>query len=122
MEREILKLEEQIVAAILSSDVEVLDQLLHDQLVFVNHLGMALSKEQDLTPHITGDLKIAGLVASDHQLQVFGDTCVVVVTKDIKGSYLNQPFENKLKFTRIWKLFNGNWKVIAASSVPLHVA
>lgn len=121
MEREILKLEEQIVAAILSSDVEVLDQLLHDQLVFVNHLGMTLSKEQDLHPHITGDLKITGLVASDHQLRVFGDTCVVVVTKDIRGSYLNQPFDSKLKFTRTWKSFNGNWKVIAASSVPVNV-
>ena len=121
MEREILKLEEQIVAAILNSDVEVLDQVLHDQLVFVNHLGMTLSKKQDLTPHITGELKITGLVASDHQLRVFGDTCVVVVTKDIRGSYLSQPFHSKLKFTRIWKSFNGNWKVIAASSVPLHV-
>jgi hypothetical protein len=121
MEREILKLEEQIVAAILSSDVEVLDQMLHDQLVFVNHLGITLSKKQDLTPHITGDLKITGLIASDHQLTLFGDTCVVVVTKDISGSYLNQPFGSKLKFTRVWKSFNGNWKVIAVSSVPLNV-
>ncbi|ETZ24075.1 nuclear transport factor 2 family protein [Pedobacter sp. V48] len=119
MEREILKLEEQIVAAILSSDVAVLDHVLHDQLVFVNHLGMTLSKKQDLAPHITGDLKITGLVASDLQLRVFGDTCVVLVTKDIRGSYLNQPFDSKLKFTRIWKSFDGNWKVIAASSVPV---
>lgn len=119
MEREILKLEERMVAAILSSNVEVLDQLLHDQLVFVNHLGMTLSKDQDLSPHITGDLKITALATSDQHLSLFGDTCVVVVTKDISGSYLNQPFDSKLKFTRIWKSFDGNWKVIAVSSVQL---
>jgi len=118
MESEILKLEAQLIAAILNSDLKVLDQLLHDELIFVNHLGMVLSKKEDLAPHISGDLKITGLVASDQQLHIFIDTCAVVVTKEIRGIYLNQPFESRVKFTRVWKLFNGDWKVITASSVP----
>ena len=118
MKREILKVEAQLITAILSSNIAVLDQLLHDELIFVNHLGMVLSKNEDLAPHINGDLKIADLVASDRQLHLFGDTCAVVVTKEIKGVYLNQPFESRVKFTRVWKLFNGDWKVITASSVP----
>jgi len=121
MESEILDLEAQIVAAILSSDVKVLGQLLHDQLVFVNHLGMTLSKQQDLAPHISGDLKITQLNTSDHEVHSFGNTYVVVVTKEIKGSYLTQQFESHVKFTRIWQRTNGAWKVIAASSVPLQV-
>jgi hypothetical protein len=121
MESKILKLEEQLVASILSSDVEVLDDLLHDQLVFVNHQGITLSKKEDLAPHISQDLKITSLAISDQQLQLFGDTAVVVVTKEIEGSYLKQPFESKLKFTRIWKLYEQDWKVIAVTSVPLHV-
>jgi len=121
MESKILKLEEQLVAAILNSDVEVLEELLHDQLVFVNHTGAILSKKEDLAPHISHDLKITGLAVSDRQLQLFGDTAVVVVTKEIKGSYLNQPFESKLRFTRTWKLYEQDWKVIAVTSVPLQV-
>lgn len=119
MESKVLKLEEQLVAAILNSDVAVLDKLLHDELVFVNHLGVTLTKAEDLAPHISHDLKISSLAISDRQLQLFGDTAVVVVTKEIKGSYLNQLFESKLKFTRVWKLHEQDWKVIAVSSVPL---
>lgn len=118
MESEILKLEAQLIAAILDSDTKLLDQLLHDDLVFVNHMGMVLSKKEDLAPHISGDLKITGLIASDQQLHIFEDTCVVVVTKEIRGNYLNQPFESHVKFTRVWKSFDGDWKVITASSVP----
>jgi len=119
MESKVLKLEEQLVAAILNSDVKVLDELLHDQLIFVNHLGMTLTKAEDLSPHISQDLKITRLVVSDQQLHLFGDTAVVVVTKEIEGSYLNQLFESKLKFTRTWKLYEQDWKVIAVTSVPL---
>ncbi|KIA93538.1 hypothetical protein OC25_12235 [Pedobacter kyungheensis] len=119
MESKVLKLEEQLVAAILNSDVAVLDKLLHDKLVFVNHLGMTLTKAEDLAPHISHDLKINSLAISDRHLHLFGDTAVVVVTKEIKGSYLNQLFESKLKFTRVWKLHAQDWKVIAVSSVPL---
>jgi len=118
MESELLKLESQLIAAILNSDVEVLDYLLHDEMIFVNHLGMLLSKKDDLAPHINGDLKITKLIVSDQQLRIFGDTCAVAVSKLIKGNYLNQPFESHVKFTRVWKLFNENWKVITASSVP----
>ncbi|NQD70962.1 nuclear transport factor 2 family protein [Sphingobacterium shayense] len=117
MENEILKLEEQLVAAIQESDLKILDLLLHDDLIFVNHMGMVLSKTEDLAPHISGDLKITGLIASDQRLHQFGDTSTVVVTKDIKGVYLSQPFESRVKFTRVWKLFNGGWKVITVSSV-----
>jgi len=118
MESEILTLEAQLIAAILNSDLKVLDQLLHDDLIFVNHLGMTLSKKEDLAPHISGDLKITGLITSGQQLHLFGDTCAVVVTKEIRGIYMNQPFESRVKFTRVWKLFNKDWKVITASSVP----
>lgn len=119
MMNEILKLEEKIIDAIVSSDVEVLDQLLHDELLFVNHLGMTVSKKNDLAPHISGDLKIATIEISDQHIGLFGDTAVVTVSKKIKGSYFKQEFESLLKFTRVWKLLDQQWKVIAASSTPL---
>lgn len=117
MEKEILELEAQLIAAILKSDSKLLDQLLHDDLIFVNHLGMVLSKKEDLAPHISGDLRINKLIASEQQFRIFEDACAVVVTKEISGFYFNHPFEHRVKFTRVWKSFNGYWKVITASSV-----
>ncbi|WP_316811080.1 nuclear transport factor 2 family protein [Pedobacter heparinus] len=114
---EIIKLEENIIEAILYSDVAVLDGLLHTDLVFVNHLGVLVSKQDDLAPHLSGELKFKEILIADQQISVFGDTVVVSVFKDIKGSYLSQDFESRVRFTRVWKLFEQGWKVIAATSV-----
>ncbi len=118
MINEIIELEEKIIEAILYSDVTVLDQLLHADLVFVNHLGMRITKQEDLAPHLSGDLKITEIVAADQHISLFEDTAVVSVFKDIKGSYLAEDFESRVRFTRVWKKINQDWMVIAASSVP----
>ena len=118
MTDEIQKLETKLIKAIVNSDLKVMEYLLHDDMIFVNHLGMVLSKREDLAPHMNGDLKMIDIVVSDQQLHPFGDTYAVVVTKELKGKYLNQPFESRVKFTRVWKLFKEDWKVITASSVP----
>ncbi len=117
MIQEISKLEERLNQAILNSDVQTLDQLMHDDLVFVNHLGMKLSKMEDLAPHIHGDLKITRLELSAQHIHSFGkDTFIVVVSKQIEGNYLEKSFEGKFRFMRIWKLSDKQWKVIAVSS------
>jgi hypothetical protein len=118
MINEIIKLEERIIEAFLYSDVAVLDLLLHADLVFVNHLGMLVSKQEDLAGHLSGALKIAEILTADQHISLFGDTAVVSVFKDIKGSYLSEDFQSRLRFTRVWKLFEQGWKVISATSVP----
>jgi ketosteroid isomerase-like protein len=121
MLNKILKLEEEIVQAIIESDVILLDKLLHEDLVFVNHLGMTVSKKEDLAPHYKGDLKVASIQLSDRDVRFFGDTAIVTVSKNIRGSYSGQEFESHVKFTRVWWQVDGQWKVIAASSVPLQI-
>lgn len=121
MLNKILKLEAELVQAIIESDVISLDKLLHEDLVFVNHLGRRVSKKEDLAPHSTGDLKVASIQLSDRDIRFFGDTAIVTVSKNIKGSYRTQEFESHVKFTRVWRQLDGQWKVIAASSVPLQI-
>ncbi|EDM38863.1 hypothetical protein PBAL39_22360 [Pedobacter sp. BAL39] len=118
MEHELLKLEEIMINAIIYSDVAVLDQLLHADLVFVNQMGMVLTKQEDLASHLSGDLNITAVSVSDQRIQFFGDTAVVTVSKFIQGSYLGEAFESNVMFTRVWKKFDQEWLVIAASSVP----
>lgn len=120
MNSEIIKLEEAIIEALIYSDVAVLDQLLHADLVYVNHKGMLVSKQEDLAPHLSGELKITGISTADQQISVFGETAIVSVFKEIKGTYLAEKFESRVRFTRVWKLFEQGWKVISATSVPFH--
>jgi len=53
-------------------------------------------------------------------LSTISDDVVVAVTVEIKGNYLGQEIDGKFRYLRVWKLFENNWKVIAASVVTLN--
>ena len=116
---QIIQLEEKLITAILYSDVAVLDELLHAEMIFVNHLGMLVTKSEDLAPHLSAELTFSEIVTSDQQISLFEDTAVVSVFKHIVGHYQGVEFENRVRFTRVWKRFDHTWLVIAASSVPV---
>jgi hypothetical protein len=105
LQHEISELEELLITAIKNSDVDRLQQL--------------LDKESDLTPHRNGDLVISQIEISEQSIRIFDDVAVVVVKKHMTGAYCKEPFESKVRFTRIWKRFNAGWKVISASSIPV---
>lgn len=119
LKQEIIELEETLIEAIKNSDIDILQQLLHDELAFTNHAGILLDKESDLIPHKNGDLVMSQIAVSEQHIRIFDDVAIVVVKKDITGTYCKEPFETKVRFTRIWKKFNAEWKVISACSVPV---
>ena len=121
-ENEINEAESQLRQAMLESDVKVLDSLLDDKLVFTNHLGVTMGKEDDLEAHQQKVVQLKHLTLSDLQIQVLppGTTGVVTVAAHIVGSFLGDPFEDTLRFTRIWQKEDDGWKVVAAHSSLVH--
>ncbi|WP_129714089.1 nuclear transport factor 2 family protein [Pedobacter sp. SYP-B3415] len=113
----IADLEEKLIGAIKNSDVALLDELLHDELLFTNHLAQVMTKEMDLESHRTGNLKIEHIGTSDQQIRLSNDCAVVAVKKRITGTYGGQAFDERVSFTRVWKRVSAGWKVIAAASV-----
>ncbi len=51
IETQILEAEEQLRQAMLASDVNALDDLLSPELIFTNHLGQVMGKQDDLAAH-----------------------------------------------------------------------
>ncbi|MBE9048243.1 nuclear transport factor 2 family protein [Pleurocapsales cyanobacterium LEGE 10410] len=78
-EAQIIEAEEQLRLAMLDSDVNVLDELLAPELIFTNHLGQVLGKQDDLTAHQSGKFKIATLTPSERCIQVIGNVAIVTV-------------------------------------------
>ena len=117
IEAQILEAEEQLRIAMLNSDVKVLDELLAPELVFTNHLGQVLGKQDDLVAHQSGKFKIEVLIPCDHIIQVRGNMGIVNVKVHLIGSYEGTGFDNNLRFTRIWTVSsNGTWQIVAAHS------
>ena len=58
MEDEILALEKKLYKAVIESDLNALDDLLHDDLLFVIPSGDVITKQIDLKTYRDGSLKI----------------------------------------------------------------
>lgn len=103
----------------LSSDVNALDELLAPDLIFTNHLGQLLGKEDDLAAYRSGALKIARLEQSERQVRVLGEAAVVSVRMQILGIYRNAPASGDFRLTRVWARSRQQerWQIVAAHSV-----
>jgi len=114
IEGHIVEAEGRLRQAMLASDVGALDELLATELVFTNHLGQVLGKQDDLGAHRSGLVRISELTPSERTIQVYGDVAVVAVSVHLAGSYAGTPSEADFRFTRVWaRSSGGTWQVVA---------
>ena len=112
-EEDILEAEESLRAAMESSNVDVLDQLIHDELIFTTHYGDVISKAEDLNVHRSGDLLFEGIDLNEHKILIQEDIAVVSVTATIEATFCGDRADGSFKFTRVWSKSDGALKVIA---------
>jgi len=103
-EAEIVEAEERFRAAMLRSDIEVLDELLAPELIFTNHRGQMLGKEDDLAAHRSGLLRVKELKPSERVVLLLGDAAVVSVRMLLVGTYDGNAANGDFRFTRVWAL------------------
>jgi ketosteroid isomerase-like protein len=116
---EITKSEENLLKAIKASDINVLDELLHDDLLFITPDGQTITKVMDLDSHRSGTMIVDEISSNIELINFIEDTAIVVVVIETKGKMLGQPIEGKFRYLRVWKLFSDNWKVIGGSCTKL---
>ena len=101
----------------LQSDLATLDDLLAPDLIFTNHLGHLMTKQDDLEAHESGMFKIEKISLSDQKIKPNEGVVVVSVQAHVLGSFNGEVSESNIRFTRVWsKISNGNWQVIAGHS------
>jgi ketosteroid isomerase-like protein len=103
-EAEIVEAEERLRAAMLRSDIEVLAELLAPELIFTNHFGKMLGKEDDLAAHRSGLLRVKELEPSERVVLLLGDVAVVSVRMLLVGTYDGNAANSDFRFTRVWAL------------------
>ncbi len=115
--QEVTLAEKDLLKAIGSSDISQLDTLLHDDLLFTNPTGQTISKEMDLQAYRSGEMQVNSIESSELQVALVGDNAVVAVTIKLTGTFARFPLDGIYRYTRVWKKFDNNWKVIAGSCV-----
>lgn len=118
-EQQILECERKLLKAIKISDIKILDELLHDDLIFNIPTGQTITKSMDIENYKSGIMKVSEIVATDRIITSVEEISIVAVTIHIKASYIDQTIDGIYRYLRVWKLFDNSYKVIAGSGFPI---
>ena len=118
-EEQIVACEKKLVEALTNGNTQVLDELLHDSLIFNIPTGQTITKAMDIENYRSGILNISSITGSDQIIQSIDDIVIVTVTLHLVAEYSDQRIDGKFKYLRVWKLFNNSWKVIAGSGFQI---
>ncbi len=116
---EIATLEQDLLNAMQGRNVQKLDELLHDDLLFNIPSGQTFTKAMDLEGYRLGNMNIESISSRNMEISLIGDTAVVAVSIEMRGKFLEHPLDGVYRFLRVWKQFDDQWKVIGGSSIPL---
>ena len=109
--------EERLKQAMLRSDISELDKLLGPDLIFTNHLGQIMIKQDDLEAHKSGTLIIKKITLTDQNIKIIDNVAVVSVQAHIIGAFAGEESENNFRFTRVWcRTASDDWQIIAGHS------
>lgn len=115
MKNEIIEKEEELRQAMLKSDVEALNNLIEDSLVFVSPNGQVATKQMDIEAHKTKIQVLTELTPSNQQVVIQNDAVIVTVEMKLSGSFLKEDISGNYRYLRVWAKKDGTWKVIAGS-------
>lgn len=115
----VVEAENKLFSAQLVSNVDILEQLLHDDLVAVAPTGQIVTKEMDLNSHKAKTMIIEDASTEIDDIKIMGDTALSIVTMTAKGKMMGTPLEGKFRYFRVWKRFDDTLKVIGASFMQL---
>jgi ketosteroid isomerase-like protein len=131
VEEQIVEAEEKLRQAMLNSDVKALDELLAPELIFTNHLGQWIGKQEDLAGHKSGALKLTSIEPFERHILLKNNVAIVAVKMQLSGTYEGTPAGGNFRFTRVWARARsvhpfeckpeglspqGTWQIIAGHS------
>lgn len=119
MHKEVIKLEEELRQAMIANDVETLDVLIAESLVFTGPTGQLITKQMDLDCHRSGIQKISKLSPLEQTVQIYENFAVVTVKMNLVGTFANESINGKYRYTRIWSRINNSLQLVAGAVVKV---
>ena len=113
-ETTIKALEYRLCRAMLASNVDELDALLDDQLIFVDAAGTVWSKADDLAAHRNGQQRIDRLEITEQSVRILEKSAVTLTRVSLSGVFNQVPFAGSLRYTRMWAETSTGWRIVAA--------
>ena len=100
-------------------DIKALSAIFNDSLAFVDFDGKIVTKTEYL-PRVKSDAShVQQVVTESMDVQVIGNTAMVVGTYRVKGIEGGKPHLRRRRFIDTWILMQQHWICIAAEATPI---
>jgi ketosteroid isomerase-like protein len=102
-----------------SGDLNALDGLLGDDLVYTHSSAAVDSKASYVESMRSGALKYQTIEPRELKVRVFGTTAIITGAAHITAVSKGQPVDNQLRYTDVWVLRDGRWQMVSWQSTRL---
>ena len=113
---EIRDVERQLQQAMVKNDVQALERLIHDDLVFIDVEGNVQGKRDDIDSHASGAMvQTAVEFVEEPVMQLHGETAVVAVKAHVKVQLQGNPVEALCRYLRVWLFQDERWQILSGA-------
>lgn len=113
IEKTIIGYEERLRLAQLGSDVEELNNLLADALIFSAWDGSIVGKDDDLNLHRSPEFRITKMDVIDRKIICFDGSAIVNVLMDASAEFGGETENKTFRYVRVWHEFPDGWRIIS---------
>src|SRR5215213_1833935 len=116
IETQIRASEERLYVAMLASDVDELNALISDDLLFAGPTGELATKAMDLELHRSGGTQFHEFTPKALEIRVWSEQFALASAKIfLRGTYLGQEFAGHYRYTRVWRNSQSGWQIVGGS-------
>lgn len=116
---ELSKLENQRYQAMVHTDLELLDSMLDDGLIFTHASGKIDTKETFIKSLRSGTLTYKTIDLEDVEVRMYSSCGIVTGTSLLDINVKGEDRRLQLRFTTVWFKDQAGWKVVAYQSTHL---
>jgi len=114
-QREVLKVDQTLLDALLQKDRATFEPLLADDYVYIHSNGTVTNRTQEIAQTMSADVEWTASKLSNLRVRIYGDVAVVTGTLTHTGSAKGYVGGARL-ITHLWAKRNGRWQNVGGQS------
>lgn len=107
-EPEIMRIEQEMLAALLKGDSGPSERYLADNYVITGPDGLSMGKAQSIGDLKSGNLKLQSASLDNLRMQAYGDTAIVTYSSNDKGTYKGKDISGTTRWTDVFRQTKGS--------------
>lgn len=122
MHKQVEQLEGQWRTAVLAGDAAAMTGMLDETYVGIGPDGTIVNKAEELQARASGADRVLRIDVQDRKIRLYGTTAVVTSRVHLQGMYSGQPLLGVYRYTRVWTLNKGQWRIVSFEANRVHDA